>query len=131
MKDTTQLIYGIALTAGLLGPVILGLMSIRKAMLLDELPRWLSATAAFGALGASLLFLFEIWSERLGWHNPYPRAYLYLLIALAILGATFWTLSTILTRYKPYPYDYISLYSFILAIPFGLLTYWVANAILG
>ncbi len=131
MEEPTQLAHGLALSAGMLGPLTLALMSIRKAIAVDELPRWLSAIAAVAALTATALFLTEIWGTRLGWSLPSPRLYLSLMMASLIVGATAWTLSALVTRYRPAPYDFIALVAFLLAFPLGALTYWITAALTG
>lgn len=131
MENTIHLALGLALTVWLLGPLTLGAMSVRKAIAVDQLPRYLSAIAAVASISAALLFLLEIWGERFEIEMPSPRLYLYVMMGLLIVGSTSWTLSTLVTRYRPYPYDMIAISAFLLAFPLGGLTYWVANAIIG
>ena len=131
MESNIHLALGLGLSVWVLGPLMLGIMSVRKAIAVDELPRYLSAIAAFATISAGVLFLFEIWGERFEIEMPSPRVYLYTMIVLLILGSASWTLSTLVTRYRPYPYDLIAILSFLLAFPLGALTYWIAKSVIG
>ena len=131
MESNTHLALGIGHSIWILGPLVLGIMSARKAFLVEKLPRYLSILSAIATIGACCLFLVEIWGERLEVEMPSPRLYLYVMMGLLITGSTSWTLSTLVTKYRPFPYDLIAILSFLFAFPLGALAYWIAKSIIG